>query len=73
MADHCSGHALSDSNDSELRSLGSHTHSLKCSQCERLRDVLYCMERYLVESNAKFAPEELEDLSHTLSKAVEAI
>ena len=28
------------------------------------------MERYLVESNAKFVPEELEDLLYTHSEAV---
>ena len=31
------------------------------------------MERYLVESNAKFVPEELEDLFYTHSEAVKAI
>lgn len=71
VADHCSGHALSDSMDCELRSHCSHDHSLKCSQCESLSDVLYCIERYLAES--KLAPEELEDLSYTHSQAVKAI
>ena len=71
VADHCSGHALSDSTDCELRSYCSHDHSLKCSQCENLSDVLCCIERCLAE--AKLAPEELEDLSYTHSQAVKAI
>ena len=71
VADHCNGHALSDSKDCELRSYCSHDHSLKCSQCENLSDVLCCIERYLAE--AKLAPEELEDLSYTHSQAVKAI
>ena len=71
VADHCSGHALSNNKDSELRSNCSHDHSLKCSQCESISDVLCCIERYLAES--KLAPEELEDLSYTHSQAVKAI
>ena len=71
VADHCSGHALSDSKDCELRSYCSHGHSLKCSQCESLSDVLFCIERYLAE--LKLAPEELDDLSYTHSQAVKAI
>ena len=71
VADHCSSYVLSDNKDSELRSYCSHDHSLKCSQCESITDVLCCIERYLAES--KLAPEELEDLSYTHSQAVKAI
>ena len=71
VADHCSGHALSDSRDSELRSHCSHDHSLKCAQCESLSDVLCCMGRYLAES--KLEPEMLEDFSYTHSQASQAI
>ena len=68
---HCSRYALSDSKNSELRSLCSHEHSLKCSQCESINDVLCCVERYLAKS--KLTPEELEDLSYIHSQAVHAI
>lgn len=71
VADHCSRYALSDSKNSELRSLCSHEHSLKCSQCESINDVLCCVERYLAKS--KLTPEELEDLSYIHSQAVHAI
>ena len=60
VADHCSGHALSDSKDCEPRSYCSHDHSEKCSQCESLSDALCCIERYLAE--LKLTPEELDDL-----------
>ena len=71
VANHCSGHALSDSKDCQLRYHCSHDDSLKCAQCESLSDVLCCMERYLAES--KIEPELLEDSLYTHSQAVQAI
>lgn len=71
MADHCSGYALSDGKDDELRSHCSHEHDLKCSQCESVNDVLCSIEKCLADS--KLAPDELEDLLYTHNQAVQAI
>ncbi|XP_078352229.1 uncharacterized protein LOC144636901 [Oculina patagonica] len=71
VADHCSSYALSDSKNSELSSLCSHDHSLKCSKCESISEVLCCIERYLTKST--LAPEEAEDFSYIHSQAVQAI
>lgn len=71
VADHCSGYALSDSKDDELRSQCSHNHDIQCSQCESLSNVLFSIKTFLTEST--FVPEELEDVLYTHSHAVQAI